>query len=236
MLDAISQQIEDNISLHNNVKTQLGGQIQGFVHALVQCLEQGKKVLICGNGGSAADSQHFAAELVVRFKKERKALPCIALTTDSSTLTACSNDYSFDQLFSRQVEALGQEGDLMIGISTSGNSANVIEAIEKAKENGLKTITLLGKDGGNLKGKSDIELIVPSDNTARIQEVHIMILHIVCDLFEKKMFGDEKQATDEADLYMHAACNGFLLIFTKMMQKMMHEMMHIASCTLCSGS
>ena len=191
MLDAISQQIEDTISLHNTVKTQLASQIQDFVNVLLQCFAGGNKVLICGNGGSAADSQHFAAELVVRFKKERKALPSIALTTDSSILSACSNDYSFEEVFSRQVEALGSQGDILIGISTSGNSPNVIKAIESGKNQKLKTITLLGKNGGKLKGNADIELIVPSDNTARIQEVHIMILHIVCDLMEKEMFGDD---------------------------------------------
>ena len=190
MQEAIAAQIDDSISLHTAVKTSLGSEIASFVQLITECLKHGNKVLICGNGGSAADSQHFAAELVVQFNKERKALPGIALTTDTSTLTACSNDYSFEEVFSRQVDALGVEGDVLIGISTSGNSPNIIKAMEAGQHQKLKTITLLGKDGGKLKGKADLELIVPSDNTARIQEIHIMILHIVCDVMEKKMFGE----------------------------------------------
>lgn len=147
-------------------------------------LKKGKKILICGNGGSAADSQHFAAELVGRFQKERKAQPAIALTTDTSILTALANDYSFDIVFSRQVEALGNTGDLLIALSTSGKARNVILAARQAKKRGLKTISLTGKNGGELAKITDISVIVASDTTARIQESHILIIHILCEIAE----------------------------------------------------
>ena len=150
-----------------------------------KCLQAGNKVLIAGNGGSAADAQHFAAEIVGRYKKERKGYPAIALTTDTSIITALANDYSFDSIFSRQVEALGKQGDVFLGISTSGNSGNIIEAVKKAKEMGVKTICLLGRDGGELKDISERCIIVPSDNTARIQESHIMLIHVICETVEK---------------------------------------------------
>jgi D-sedoheptulose 7-phosphate isomerase len=140
-----------------------------------------------GNGGSAADCQHLAAEFVGRFKLERKGYPAIALTTDTSILTAVGNDYSFDSIFSRQIEALGKEGDLVVGISTSGNSKNIIRGVEKAKELGLYTVGLLGKDGGALKDLVDLPLVVPIDNTARIQECHILIGHIVCEIVEERL-------------------------------------------------
>lgn len=147
-------------------------------------LNLGYKILICGNGGSAADSQHFAAEIVGRFEKERRALPAIALTTDTSALTAIGNDYGFDQIFSRQIEALGQKGDILIGISTSGNSRNVIKAVEKAKEQGLFTVGFLGKDGGKLKSLVDKAFVVKHNNTARIQEVHLTLEHALCKVIE----------------------------------------------------
>ncbi len=153
-----------------------------------KCLKRGNKILICGNGGSAADSQHFAAELVGRFKLERKGLSAIALTTDTSILTAIGNDYGFDKIFERQVEALGKEGDVLVGISTSGNSENVIKAVKKAKEIGIYTIGLLGKSGGKLKDLVDLSLIVPSGNTPRIQECHLTIYHIICEEVEKRLF------------------------------------------------
>ncbi len=151
-------------------------------------LKGGNKMLICGNGGSAADAQHFAAELVVRYKKNRSALPAIALTTDTSILTAGGNDFGFETIFERQVEALGKEGDVLIAISTSGNSENVIRAVEKAKERGIKTIGLLGKGGGELKDIVDLALVAPSDNTARIQECHETIIHTICEEIEKRLF------------------------------------------------
>jgi len=161
-----------------------------MVEKITECLERGNKILICGNGGSAADSQHFAAELVGRFKLERKGLPAIALTTDTSILTAIGNDYGFDQIFERQVEALGKEGDILVGISTSGNSENVIRAVKKAKEIGIYTIGLLGKSGGKLKDLVDLSLVVPSNNTPRIQECHVLIYHIVCEEVEKRLLND----------------------------------------------
>ena len=147
-------------------------------------LEKGRKILICGNGGSAADSQHMAAEFVGRFVKERQSLPALALTVDTSLLTAVGNDYGFDCVFSRQVEGLGQEGDVLIAISTSGNSANVVKAVKTAKEKGIFVIALTGENGGILAKESDLCLAVPSQVTARIQEMHIMIIHMICEIAE----------------------------------------------------
>ena len=147
-------------------------------------LEKGRKILICGNGGSAADSQHMAAEFVGRFVKERQSLPALALTVDTSLLTAVGNDYGFDCVFSRQVEGLGQEGDVLIAISTSGNSANVVRAIKTAKEKGIYVIGMTGENGGILVKESDLCLAVPSQVTARIQEMHIMIIHMICEIAE----------------------------------------------------
>lgn len=144
---------------------------------LTATLESGKKILICGNGGSAADAQHFAAELVGRFEKERASYPALALTTDSSALTAIGNDYGFDRIFSRQVEGLGQKGDMLLVISTSGNSPNIHEAVRKAASMGMQTIGLLGRNGGGLKGEVGCPVIVPHARTARIQEAHSFILH-----------------------------------------------------------
>lgn len=149
-----------------------------------ECLKEGKKILIFGNGGSAADSQHIAAEFIGRFQKERQALPAIALTTDTSILTALINDYGNGIVFARQVEGLGQSGDIAIGISTSGNSSNVIEGLKKAKELGLTTMALTGRDGGEMGPLADIHLNVPSETTARIQEVHICMAHCLCELAE----------------------------------------------------
>lgn len=157
--------------------------------AIVDALKQGHKVLIMGNGGSAADAQHFAAELVGRFLLERKALPAIALTTDSSILTAVGNDYGFDEIFKRQLEALAQPGDVVIGISTSGQSNNVFHALSSANEIGCKTIGLLGRDGGNIASIVDIDLTVPDQYTPYIQGSHGTIIHIICDLVEKELFG-----------------------------------------------
>ncbi|MBW2984845.1 D-sedoheptulose 7-phosphate isomerase [Candidatus Woesearchaeota archaeon] len=187
MIDDIKRTIDESIDVKKKVSETLPGRIQDAANLIADSLKSNKKVLVCGNGGSAADAQHLAGELVGRFKLERKALPCIALTTDTSILTAWSNDYSFETIFERQVEALGQKGDVLIGISTSGNSANVIKALEKAKGLGIKTVTLLGKDGGKLKGMADVELVVPCNNTPRVQESHIMILHIICELIEREL-------------------------------------------------
>ncbi len=153
---------------------------------MAERLRRGCKILVCGNGGSAADAQHFAAELTGRYVRERRALAAIALTTDTSSLTALGNDYSFDRIFARQVEALGRPGDLLVGISTSGNSANVIAAVESAHALGLRTVGLLGKDGGRLKALVDDPLVVPSTVTARIQEVHLMVYHFWCEVLDER--------------------------------------------------
>ena len=144
---------------------------------LTATIESGKKIIICGNGGSAADAQHFAAELVGRFEKERASYPALALTTDSSALTAIGNDYGFERVFSRQIEGLGQKGDMLIAISTSGNSPNINEAVRKAVSMGIQTIGLLGRDGGSIKSEVGCPVIVPHSRTARIQEAHSFILH-----------------------------------------------------------
>ncbi|ACM93282.1 phosphoheptose isomerase [Nautilia profundicola AmH] len=151
----------------------------------LNALKNGNKVMLCGNGGSAADSQHIAAELSGRFKKERIPLAGIALTTDTSALTAIGNDYGYEYVFSRQLEALGKEGDVLIAISTSGNSRNVIKAIESAKKTGIKVITLSGKDGGKMKEMGDVNIVIPSNDTPRIQEMHIMVGHMICALIDE---------------------------------------------------
>ena len=162
------------------------------VLAMINCCKRGNKIIVFGNGGSAADSQHLAAELQVRFERERKALPCMALTTDSSVLTAAANDYDFSSVFSRQIEAFAASGDLALAISTSGNSENVILAAQKAKENEMKVISLTGGNGGRLVEISDIAIVVKDDNTARIQEVHITLIHAICKIVEDA-FCDESR-------------------------------------------
>ena len=161
--------------------------IENAIIEIINCLERGKKIIIFGNGGSAADAQHIAAELIGKFKKNRKSLPAIALTTDTSILTSIGNDFSFDHIFSRQCESLVVEGDVVIGISTSGNSINVKNGIIKSKERKAKTIALLGNNGGIIKECVDIPIIVDSNNTARIQEVHRLLYHIICELVEKEL-------------------------------------------------
>ncbi len=153
----------------------------------VETLKRGNKILLCGNGGSASDAQHIAAELTGRYKSERRGLPGIALTTDTSALTAISNDYGYDRVFDRQVEALANEGDLLIGISTSGNSANVISALKAAKELGCTTIGFSGRDGGKMNEVCDVNLVVPSDNTPRIQEMHILFGHTLCQIIDNEL-------------------------------------------------
>jgi len=159
--------------------------VENAAKLCIDSLKRGGRVLICGNGGSAADAQHIAAELSGRFKKERDALAGIALSVDSSALTAIGNDYGFDKVFSRQVEAFGRDKDTLIAISTSGNSKNVIEAIKSAKKIGLYVITLSGKDGGTIKDLGDVNIIVPSFNTPRIQEMHTMIGHMICAIIDE---------------------------------------------------
>lgn len=187
MKDIISSQFEQNIELHKLSKEQLADGIFGAADLIIQAYKTGNKLLLCGNGGSAADAQHIAAELVGRFKKERKGLAAIALTTDTSIMTAVANDYWYDLLFARQIEALGKKGDVLIGISTSGNSVNIIRAAETAKFKGLKTIGFLGSGGGKLKDIVDISLVVPSSQSDRIQEIHILMGHIICSLIESHL-------------------------------------------------
>ena len=158
--------------------------IENACQMAVETLKAGNKIMLCGNGGSAADAQHIAAELSGRYKKERKGVAGLALTTDTSALTAIANDYAFENVFARQVEALAKKGDLIIGISTSGNSDNVIRAFQKGKEMGCKTIGLTGKGGGKFNGQCDLNVIVPSDDTPRIQEMHILIGHIICQAID----------------------------------------------------
>jgi D-sedoheptulose 7-phosphate isomerase len=180
----IKKMIEDSISAKEIMLKSNLDEIKKAAEIMEHALKSGNKLMIAGNGGSAADSQHFAAEFVGRFKIGRKGLPCIALTTDTSIITAWTNDYGFETLFARQVEALGRKGDVFIGISTSGNSPNIIKAMEKAKALGVKTVCLLGKDGGKLKGMADVDIIIKNNDTPRIQECHITILHIIAELLD----------------------------------------------------
>lgn len=162
--------------------------------AMVRCLLADGKILSCGNGGSAGDSQHFSSEMLNRFERERPPLPAIALTTDTSTLTSIANDYSYVEVFSKQIRALGRSGDILLAISTSGNSPNVIEAIKVAQQRGLQVVALTGKNGGAMREllrDTDIEICVPSDVTARIQEVHLLVIHCLCDLIDTQLFGGE---------------------------------------------
>ncbi len=160
--------------------------IQSAVAMITDCFKDGRKLLICGNGGSAADSQHIAAEFVGRFQKERKALAAISLTTDTSILTCLSNDYQFDCVFSRQVEALGERGDVFLGLSTSGNSKNVVQAARAARSKGMRTIAMTGEGGGLLAEAVELCLAVPSKVTARVQESHSTIAHVICELVEEQ--------------------------------------------------
>ena len=188
MLTEIASQLAAHREVITRVEQELSPMIAEMVTLLVETFTRGGKLLVMGNGGSAADAQHFVAEIVGRFKMERRGLPAIALSTDTSILTAIGNDYGFDRVFSRQIEALAVPGDLVVGISTSGNSPNVLLGLELAREKGCRTVGLLGKDGGSIKDACQLALIVPTNDTPRVQESHITIIHIVCDLLEKAMF------------------------------------------------
>ena len=165
----------------------LSNEIEKSINIIVECIKKGNKVILFGNGGSAADAQHIAAEFIGRFQKERQSIPAIALTTDSSIITSLSNDYSFDVVFSRQCESLVKPGDVVIGISTSGDSKNIIRGLEVSREKGAKILGLLGNDGGEIKDYIDVPIIVNSNNTARIQEVHRIVYHIICQLVEEEL-------------------------------------------------
>jgi D-sedoheptulose 7-phosphate isomerase len=194
-MDLISR-ISENFSESAHLKLQsmdvLAGPIAAAAERMVQCLKRDGKILACGNGGSAADSQHFAAELINRFEMERPPLAAIALTTDTSTLTSIGNDYDFDQIFSKQVRALGHAQDVLLAISTSGNSRNVVAAIEVAHESEMTVIALTGRNGGKIGeilDSKDIHICVPANSTARIQEVHLLTLHCICDAIDCLLLG-----------------------------------------------
>jgi D-sedoheptulose 7-phosphate isomerase len=195
LISRIARQFQDSAQTKLDAAQGLAPAIAHAVDALTQCLLGNGKILACGNGGSAADAQHFAAELVGRFEAERQELAAIALTTDSSIITAIGNDYAFDVIFAKQVRALGQPGDALLAISTSGNSRNIITAIEAAHEQGLRVIALTGRDGGaiaQLLGEQDVHLCVPAQRTARIQEVHLLTIHCLCDGIDALLLGVEE--------------------------------------------
>ncbi|MFH1664641.1 MAG: SIS domain-containing protein [Candidatus Omnitrophota bacterium] len=182
----VKKVFEESVSVKNRFFSD-DGNVDAIVKAaalLAECCRSGGKVIVFGNGGSAADSQHMAAELVVRFEKERKSIPCIALTTDTSVLTAVANDYDYNRVFSRQIEALAGPLDVAVAISTSGNSGNILEAVKAARARKTAVIALTGRDGGLLAGEADIPIVVKAESTARIQEVHVMIIHILCKILE----------------------------------------------------
>jgi D-sedoheptulose 7-phosphate isomerase len=191
MNDYIRSQLSVQRSVLENMELELTTQIADAATLLIATFAHGNKLIVFGNGGSAADAQHFAAEITGRFKMERRALPAIALTTDTSALTAIGNDYGFDKIFSRQVEGLAVAGDIVVGISTSGNSPNVALALEAARKQGCKTVALLGRDGGTICQLVDLAIIIPSFDTPHIQEGHITTIHILCDLLEKGLFTSE---------------------------------------------
>jgi D-sedoheptulose 7-phosphate isomerase len=183
-------QLRDAIEAATETLRALSGlepQMAQAADVIDQCLHAGNKLLVCGNGGSAADASHLATELVVRFAKDRRALPAICLTGDSGILTAAGNDYGFDEIFARQVAAFGVPGDLLLCLTTSGKSKNLIRALEEAKARKLKTIAFLGRDGGSTIGVADIDLLVKSDSTARVQEAHQLLLHVLCEIIEDRL-------------------------------------------------
>jgi D-sedoheptulose 7-phosphate isomerase len=182
----IEEAFADAIAVHDRVRRVNQAALPVAAAAIAAALRAGRKVLACGNGGSAADAQHVAAELVGRFAGERRAWPALALTTDTSVLTAVANDYGFDRVFARQVEAHGQAGDVLIAISTSGASPNVLRAVETARARGMVTIGLTGRDGGELGRMVDVHLHVPSPSTPRVQEAHATLLHVLCELIERE--------------------------------------------------
>jgi|SRR6267142_4628363 D-sedoheptulose 7-phosphate isomerase len=190
----IAQHFAESAQLKTQAAKVLTEPLRLGAERMVQCLMNEGKILACGNGGSAADAQHFSAELLNRFEMERPALPAIALTTDSSTITSIANDYDYDQVFSKQVRALGQPGDLLLAISTSGNSRNIVDAIRAAHERQMGVVALTGRNGGvmaEVLGQQDVHICVPHSRTARIQEVHILCLHCLCDAIDCLLLGVE---------------------------------------------
>jgi D-sedoheptulose 7-phosphate isomerase len=190
----VKQHFEDSVRVKQASQERLTPAIVQAAQAISLSLAQGGKVLSCGNGGSAGDAQHFSSEMLNRFEMERPGLPAVALTTDSSTLTSIANDYDFNRVFSRQVQALGTAGDILLAISTSGNSGNILEAVTAARSCGMRVVALSGRDGGKLSGlleDQDIEICVPADSTARIQEVHLLVIHCLCDLIDQHIASQE---------------------------------------------
>ena len=193
-VERIQQHFRDSAAVKLAAMEALAVPIAAAVDTMFAALANGNKILACGNGGSAADAQHFAAELIGRFERERPSLPALALTTDASVLTALANDYAYDQVFARQVRALGQPGDVLLAITTSGNSENVLAAIQEAHEREMIVIALTGKGGGtanDVLADTDIHLCVPSERTARIQEVHLLTIHCLCDGIDAMLLGDD---------------------------------------------
>ena len=193
-IERIQQHFRDSAAIKLDAGERLAAPIAAAIDTLFGALANNGKVLVCGNGGSAADAQHFAAELIGRFERERPGLPAIALTTDSSILTAIANDYDFNQIFSKQVRALGQPGDVLLAITTSGSSNNVLAAVHEAHEREMTVIALTGKGGGKMNEvlfDTDLHICVPSDRTARIQEVHLLTIHCLCDGIDSMLLGDE---------------------------------------------
>ena len=194
LINRISENFSESAHLKLQSMDALAGPIAAAAERMVQCLRRDGKILACGNGGSAADSQHFAAELLNRFEMERPGLAAMALTTDTSTLTSIANDYDYEQVFSKQVRALGHKNDLLLAISTSGNSKNVLAAIVAAHENGMSVVALTGRNGGRMAEvlqATDIHICVPAQSTARIQEVHLLTLHCLCDAIDCLLLGVE---------------------------------------------
>lgn len=193
-LQRVRENFNDSIKLKSESVELLAPLIVKAAAAMANCMLQEHKMLSCGNGGSAADAQHFSSEMLNRFEMERPGLPAIALTTDSSTLTSIANDYQYADIFSKQIRALGQPGDILLAFSTSGESHNIIHAIDAAHDRGMKVVALTGREGGQvayLMQEEDIEIRVPSWSTARIQEVHLMIIHSLCDLIDRQLLGQE---------------------------------------------
>jgi len=193
----IQQQFFDSADLKYAAAEMLARPIADAVSAVIGCITGGGKVLACGNGGSASDAQHFAAEFIGRFERERPGLAAVALTTDTSILTAIGNDYDFNVIFSKQVQALGSPGDVLLAISTSGNSANVLAAVEAAHAKEMTVIALTGRGGGKLRerlAETDVHICVPHDRTARIQEVHLLVLHCLCDAVDLQLLGEQDNA------------------------------------------
>lgn len=192
LLDHINELFEASLRVKQQALSDLRQPLAAASELIVARLLDGGKILSCGNGGSAADAQHFSAEMLNRFERERPGLPALALTTDSSTLTAIANDYQFAEIFAKQIGALGQPGDILLAISTSGRSPNLLRAIRAAHEREMFVVALTGRDGGDmaiLLRESDIELRVPSDSTARVQEVHLLCIHCLCDLIDQQLLG-----------------------------------------------